>query len=55
MNDHISETREAAAGLQHPEGFIEDLRLVGREIDDAVGDDDIDRIGQAEEWPGCRP
>src|SRR5690606_14921175 len=33
---------QASAGAQHAEGFGEDLVLVGAEVDDAVGDDDVD-------------
>ena len=40
--DHIG-NREAAAVLQHPEGFAKYLRLIQRKIDDAVTDDHIDR------------
>src|SRR6185312_2991856 len=35
---------EAAARAEHPEGLTENLVLVGREVDDAIGDDDVDRI-----------
>src|ERR1019366_3023525 len=38
---------EAAAGFENAEGFGEDAILVGREVDDAVGDDNVDRgVGQ---------
>ena len=35
---------EAAAGLQHAKCFAKDAILVGGKIDDAIRDDDIDRI-----------
>ena len=35
---------EAAAGLEDAEGFGEDAVLVGGEVDDAVGDDDVDGV-----------
>src|SRR6267378_3307855 len=42
-NDDIGDG-EAAAGPEHAESFTEDAILVAREIDDAVGDDDVDGI-----------
>ena len=36
---------EAAAGLEHARGLAQDLRLVGGEVDDAVGEHDVDRVG----------
>jgi hypothetical protein len=42
--DHHIGDGETAAGLEHAEGFAQDAILVGGEIDDAVGDDDIDRV-----------
>ena len=35
---------EAAAGAQDTEGFGEDAVFVGGEIDDAVGEDDVDGV-----------
>ena len=35
---------EAAAGPQDPGRLAEDLRLVAGEVDDAVGDDHVDRV-----------
>ncbi len=35
---------EAAAGAEDAEGFGEDAVLVGGEVDDAVGDDDVDGV-----------
>ncbi len=35
---------ETATWLEHAEGFAENAVLVGREIDDAVGDDDVDGV-----------
>src|SRR5262249_22540934 len=35
---------EAAARLQDAERLAQDLVLVARQIDDAVGDDDVDRV-----------
>ena len=35
---------EAAARLEHAKRLAQDAVLVGREIDDAVGDDDVDRV-----------
>src|SRR4051812_42186031 len=35
---------EAAAGLQDAEGFAQNLVLVGREINHAIGNDDIDGV-----------
>ena len=40
------EARRAAAGFQHPERFLEHASLVGREVDDAVGEHDVDRLGR---------
>ena len=37
---------EAAAGLEHAGGLAQHLRLVGREVDDAVGEDDVDGVGR---------
>ena len=34
---------EAAAGFQNTKGFAQHLTLVGRKIDHAIGDDDVDR------------
>ena len=33
--------RKASAGLQHPEGLAQHSVLIGREVDDAIGDDYI--------------
>ena len=35
---------EAAARLEHAEGLAQHAVLVGREVDDAVGDDDVHRV-----------
>jgi hypothetical protein len=37
---------QAPAGPQDPEGFGEDACLVGREIDDAIGDDHVDLLAR---------
>ena len=42
--DHHVGDGEAAAGPQHAEGLAQDAVLVGGEIDDAVGDDDVDGV-----------
>ena len=40
---------QAAAGAQDPERLGEDARLVGGQVDDAVGDDDVDLlVGQGD-------
>ena len=36
--------REPAAGAQHSQGLAEDLVLVRGQVDDAVGDDDVNRV-----------
>ena len=36
--------RESAAGFEHAERLAQHAPLVGREIDDAVRDDDVDRV-----------
>ena len=33
---------KAATGLEHAEGFAENAFLVGGEVNDTVGDDDVD-------------
>jgi len=38
--DHVGD-RQAPAGLERAEGLQKDLGLVRRQVDDAVGDDDI--------------
>ena len=43
---HDVRDREPAAGLEHPGGFAQDPGLVGREVDDAVGDDDVDAVAR---------
>ena len=42
QHDRVGD-HQPSAGPQHAEGLAEDLLLVGREVDDAVGDDDVDR------------
>ena len=42
--DHDVGHREPAARLEHPERFGDHLPLVGREVDDAVGDDHVHRV-----------
>ena len=42
-NDDVGDG-EAAAGAEHAKGFAQDAILVGGEIDDAVGDDDVDGV-----------
>ena len=42
--NHDVGDREAAAGLEHAEGFAQHAILVGREIDHAVGDDHVDGV-----------
>ena len=37
----MSETARRPPGLQHPKRFAQNAILVGREIDDAVGDDHV--------------
>ena len=37
-----SETAKPAAGAKHASRLVDDLALVGGEVDDAVGDDDVD-------------
>ena len=39
-----SETAKRPPGSQHAEGFAQHAVLVGGEIDDAVGDDDVDGV-----------
>ena len=39
-----SETANAAAGLQHAERLAQHAVFVARKIDDAIGDDHVDRI-----------
>ena len=54
VGDHVGDG-EAAAGAQHARGLAEDLRLVGGEVDHAVGDHDVDaRVGQRDA-PRCSP
>ena len=46
VGDHVGD-REASAGLQHAGDFSEHLALVGREVDHAIRDHDIDGpVGQ---------
>src|SRR4029453_4505824 len=40
--DHDVSVQELPPGLEHPEHLAEGLFLVGRQIQDAVRDDDID-------------
>src|SRR6185437_1404024 len=47
--DHVRDG-EPTAGLEHPVGLPQNLALVPREIDDAVGDDDVHRV--VGEWNG---
>ncbi len=42
-NDHVRHC-EAAARLEDAKGFAEDAVFIGRKIDDAVGDDDVDGV-----------
>ena len=42
-HDHVGDG-EAAARLQHAERLAQHAVLVGREVDDAVRDDDVDRV-----------
>jgi hypothetical protein len=44
LGDDVGDA-DAAAGLEDPEGLGEHRRLVGRQVDDAVGDHHIDRLG----------
>src|SRR5437879_2028880 len=39
--DHVG-YGETASGFEHAEGFVQDFAFVGREIDHAVRDDDVD-------------
>src|ERR1700733_4462565 len=48
VGDHIGDGN-AASGAEDTRGLAHDLGLVGREVDDAVGDDDIDAgVGKRE-------
>jgi hypothetical protein len=40
-NDDVGDG-EATAGLEDAEGFAQDAVFIGGEVDDAVGDDDVD-------------
>src|SRR4051812_18531881 len=42
VDDHVGDL-EAAAGLEDAVDFVQDGVLVGHEVDDAVGDHDVDR------------
>src|SRR5262249_39780719 len=42
-NDHVGD-REASTRLEHAEGFPQHAVLVARKIDDAVREDDVDRV-----------
>src|SRR5690606_40111501 len=42
-SDHVSH-RKAAAGLQHSERLSDHLTLVTRQVDDTVGNDDVNRV-----------
>ena len=42
VREHVGKV-ELASRLQHPEDLAEDARLVGREVDHAVRDDQVDR------------
>jgi hypothetical protein len=45
LGDDVGDS-DPPAGLQHPGELCEDRRLVRRQVDDAVGDDDVDRVGR---------
>ena len=44
LGDDVGDS-EPAARFEHPGDLQQDLRLVGREVDHTVGDDDVDRVG----------
>ena len=42
--DHDVGDGEASAGLEHAEGLAQHARFVATQVDDAVGDDDVDAV-----------